>query len=132
MAEIDIWFIFIDHDKPVFRRSFERLHPHNTTTHLIKKIKEGDHGELIINVKMVDIEVWKFKSLKIDPRDKQQMGGLLGNLKFTDTDSDVELVDELTLMEELHLQEFEPLLVRVVQGTCLYSSASCSLLSPLE
>ena len=80
---------------------------------------------------MDDIEVWKFKSLKIDPRDKQQMGGLLGNLKFTDTDSDVELVDELTLMEELHLQEFKPLFVRVVQGTCLYSSASISKMSNL-
>jgi len=40
---------------------------------------------------------------------REQMGKLLSNLKLTDNeDSDVELVNVRTMMEELRLKEFQP------------------------
>jgi hypothetical protein len=130
MAEIDVWFIFFDHDKPLLQFFLESLHPQDTIMHLMRKIKAGDYEGPIANAKITDLEVWKFRSLKLNPRDKQ-MGELLSNLKLTDSeDSDVELVNVQTMMEELHLKRFEPLLVRVLQkGMQSLSSASCSLLS---
>jgi hypothetical protein len=82
--------------------------------HLMRKIKAGDYMPTA-DATFSNMEVWKFKSLKLDPRD-DQVDELLSNLKLTDNEnSDVELVKEQTMMEELRLKKFEPLLVRVLQ-----------------
>ena len=108
MAEIDVWYIIINHDKPDFVPLLENLCPSDTITHLKKKIKAGDAN-------LRDMEVWKFKSLSLDPRDKQQMDELLNNLNFThNEESNVELVGLQTMMEELQLERFEPLLVKIL------------------
>jgi hypothetical protein len=115
MAEMDVWFVFFDHDKPFSDCFLERLHPDETIMHFMRKLKAGDYGGPIANAKIGDVKIWKFRSLKIQPRDTQ-MDDLLSNLEFTDNeDSDVELVQGQTMMEELRLQRFEPLLVRVLQ-----------------
>jgi hypothetical protein len=113
--EIDVWFIFFDdHDKPLLRRYLEILHPHDTVMHLMRKIRAGDYMPTA-DATIGNMEVWKFRSLTLDPRD-DKMDELLSNLKFTDNEnSDVELVKEQKMMEELRLKKFEPLLVRVQQ-----------------
>ncbi|KAI0283430.1 hypothetical protein BGY98DRAFT_931218 [Russula aff. rugulosa BPL654] len=99
-----IWFVFFRHNTPDLAFFCEKLYPHETIIELKKKIKEdlqGDYEEYIANARPKDMEVWKFRDLKVDSRSRQ-MNELLSNLKFTD--NEVEL-----------FQRQEPLLVRVVQ-----------------
>ncbi len=106
---MDIWFVVFDHDKFLPQWFLERLPPNETIMSLMIKITGGENDGPLANVKTSDVEVWKFKSLKLAPRGKQ-MDELLNNLVFTD--SDIELVDARTMIEELRLVPFEPLLVR--------------------
>ena len=110
-----IWFVFFRHNTPDLDFFCEKLYPYETIIELKKKIKEdlqGDYEEYIANARPKDMEVWKFRDLKVDSRSRQ-MNELLSNLKFTD--NEVELVSGRTMMWELQFQRQEPLLVRVVQ-----------------
>jgi hypothetical protein len=110
---MDFWFIVFDYNKPLSQWFMETLPPHKRIIHLMKKITGSDYDGPTANVKISDMEVWKFRSLKlVDPFD-EQMERLLNNLNFTDNeDSEVELVDVRTTMEMLQLASIEPLLVR--------------------
>ena len=122
MTDVEVWFTFFDHDNHVPGEYTVFLSPRAPIMRLRNTIKANAevYGGLIVGAKISNIEVWKIKSSRLNPRVKgltELVNELFGNLTFTgDEDCDVELLDQRSKIEDLRLEDTEPLVVRVLRN----------------
>ena len=73
MTNMDVWFTFFDHDEHVSEYFHESFSPGAAIMYFKKTImaKSDDYDGPIVNAKIGNIQVWKIKPLKLNPRIKE-------------------------------------------------------------
>jgi hypothetical protein len=117
-ADKEFWLLFFYHDQPIMESFYHKRPGSDPVGKLIWEIfnnerrRYGRHAA-IENAAITDLTVWKFK-MKLNPR-SAHMKTLLSNLTFIDSEhSYVEPVGMRLTIEELGLESFEYLLIRIL------------------
>ena len=113
----DIWYIIIDSENKPFGEPLSLYVGHNVdfnVKRLLAEIMEGPYKDIFNNINPRNIEVWQCPTLSLEGRHYDDIEGLVGPLTLIKGEgSDGNRVGRWELVGGLHLQTYQPLLIKV-------------------
>lgn len=111
---MEVWYILVDsNNTPLGEPRAAYLGYTDSISQLMMAIQGGPYKDDLAHINIKSMEVWRFPSLSLNNVRLDQIGDLVGCLTFSG-DNDGEIVSKWTLVKELQLQQFQPLVVRII------------------